>query len=121
MDRESRRRLDEYRREAGPIESNLIDELVEGELSRAEFIRRATVFGLSASVIGTALGALGEAPLAFAQSEVGRAGGRIRLAVIPPPTHGVDPILYFTQGDLTIGGIAGEFLTRATATLALKP
>ena len=121
MDRESRRHLDEFRREAGPVENTLIDELVDGELSRADFIRRATVFGLSSSVIGTALAALGEAPLAFAGSEAGRAGGRIRLAVIPPPTHGVDPILYFTQGDLTIGGIAGEFLTRATATLALKP
>ncbi len=121
MDRESRRRLDEYRREAGPIESNLIDELVEGELSRAEFLRRASIFGLSASAVGTALAALGEAPLAFARPEVGRAGGRIRLAVIPAPTSKDDPISYFTQGDLTIGGIAGEFLTRATATLALKP
>src|SRR6476661_3021942 len=89
MDREARRHLDEFRHEAGPIESTLIDEFVDGELSRADFIRRATVFGLSASVIGTVLGALGEAPLAFAGPEIGRAGGRIRLAVIPPPTHGV--------------------------------
>jgi peptide/nickel transport system substrate-binding protein len=120
MDREAKRRLEEFRREAGPIENNLIDELVEGELSRGEFLRRASIFGLSASAIGSALAALGEAPLAFARPEAGLAGGRIRLAVIPAPTSNVDPILYFTQGDLTIGGIAGEFLTRATPTLALK-
>ena len=36
MDRETRRKVEEYRHnEAGPIENNLIDELVGGELDRA--------------------------------------------------------------------------------------
>ena len=40
MDRETKRAIDEYRRsEAGPIENNLIDELVGGELDRHEFLR----------------------------------------------------------------------------------
>jgi peptide/nickel transport system substrate-binding protein len=121
MDRESRRHLDEFRREAGPVENTLIDELVDGELSRADFIRRATVFGLSASVIGTTLAALGEAPLAFAGSEAGQVGGRIRCAIIPPPAHGLDPHTYQEQGSLDVGGIAGEFLTRAAPNLSLKP
>ena len=35
MDREIRRRVEEYRHtEAGPIENNLIDELVGGDLDR---------------------------------------------------------------------------------------
>jgi peptide/nickel transport system substrate-binding protein len=121
MDRESRRHLEEFRREAGPVENTLIDEFVDGELSRADFIRRATVFGLSASVIGTALGALGEAPLAFAGSEAGQVGGRIRVAIIPPPATGLDPHTYREQGALDVGGIAGEFLTRAAPNLSLKP
>ena len=102
MDREARRHLDEFRHEAGPIENTLIDELVDGELSRADFIRRATVFGLSASVIGTALAALGEAPLAFAGSETGQAGGRLRVAITPPPAHGLDPHTYQEQGALDV-------------------
>jgi peptide/nickel transport system substrate-binding protein len=121
MDRESRRHLEEFRREAGPVENTLIDELVEGELSRADFLRRATVFGMSASVIGTVLGALGEAPLAFAGTEAGQAGGRLRVAIIPPPAHGLDPHTYQEQGSLDVGGIAGEFLTRAAPNLSLKP
>ena len=56
MDRESRRRFEEYRQEAGPVENNLIDELLDGEVDRGEFIRRGTMFGLSASVIGTCSG-----------------------------------------------------------------
>ena len=60
MDREARRRLEEYRRnEAGPIENTLIDEFAAGEFDRKELIRRAGIFGVSASVIGTLLGALG--------------------------------------------------------------
>ena len=55
MDRETRRLIEEFRRnEAGPIENNLIDELVGGELDRQEFLRRATMFGLSVGTIGHA-------------------------------------------------------------------
>ena len=42
MDRETKRLFEEFRRtEAGPIENNLIDELVAGDLDRQEFLRRA--------------------------------------------------------------------------------
>jgi peptide/nickel transport system substrate-binding protein len=122
MDREARRRLEEYRRnEAGPIENTLIDEFAAGEFDRKELIRRAGIFGVSASVIGTLLGALGEAPLAFAGTEAAKAGGRIRVGIIPPPAHGLDPYTYMDQGALETGGIAGEFLTRATQSLTLLP
>jgi peptide/nickel transport system substrate-binding protein len=122
MDRETRRRFEDYRRnEAGPIENTLLDELLDGEVDRKEFFRRAGVFGLSTSVIGAALAALGEAPLAFARPEAVKAGGRIRVAIIPPPAHGLDPHTYMDQGSLETGGIAGEFLTRATQSLTLAP
>ena len=121
MDRESERRFEEYRREAGPVENNLIDELLDGEVDRSEFIRRGTMVGLSASVIGTALAALGEAPLAFAKSSKGRAGGRIRVGCIPPPAHGLDPHTYADTGSLVTGNIAGEMLNRTTFRGTLVP
>src|SRR5438132_692690 len=44
MGKESRERLDQYRRsEAGEVENTLIDELVSGELDRSEFLRRPNV------------------------------------------------------------------------------
>src|SRR5437588_11366277 len=77
--------------------------------------------GLSASLIGTALAALGEAPLAFAKSSKGRAGGRIRVGCIPPPAHGLDPHTYADTGSLVTGNIAGEMLNRTTFRGTLVP
>jgi peptide/nickel transport system substrate-binding protein len=121
MDRETRRRFEAYRNEVGPIENTLIDELLDGEVDRREFFRRATLFGLSTGAIGAALAALGDAPLAFAGTERAKAGGRLRLAIIPPPVKSLDPQTYLDQGGLETGGIAGEFLTRATQSLTLLP
>ncbi|MER3461332.1 MAG: peptide ABC transporter substrate-binding protein, partial [candidate division GAL15 bacterium] len=39
----------------------------------------------------------------------------------PPPAKGLDPHTYADQGSLEVGGIAGEFLTRATQSLTLVP
>src|SRR5919109_5016698 len=99
MDRETRRRLEEFRRnEAGPVENALIDDLAAGELDRGEFLQRATMFGLSASAIGTALAAFGEAPVAFAGTRRGSVGGRLRVGCIPPPAHGLYPHTYADTG-----------------------
>jgi peptide/nickel transport system substrate-binding protein len=122
MDRETRRQLEHYRREeAGPVESALLDDLFDGEMDRGAFIRRASVFGLSTSMIAAALAAAGEAPLAFAAPTAAVAGGRLRLGCIPPPAHGLDPHTYADTGSLVTGNIAGEMLLRATNRLTVIP
>lgn len=121
MDRDEMRRIDEYRRAiAGPLENDLVDELAEGGISRQEFVRRATVLGLSLGVVGSALAAY-DAPLAFGAPAAARAGGRLRVAIIPPPTKEIEPHTFADQGGLETGSIAGEFLTRATQSLTLAP
>jgi len=53
MDRETRRRLEAYRKHtAGPVENTFIDEAVAGEMDRGELLRRGTMVGLSVPVIG---------------------------------------------------------------------
>ncbi len=122
MDRDSRRRFEEYRKlEAGPIENTLFDELADGEFDRAEFFQRATLLGLSATTIAAALRVFGQAPLAFAATEVGKAGGRLKVGIIPPPVSSLDPHTYKDTGGLQTGAITGEFLTRATQNLTLLP
>ena len=65
MNRDNMRGLDEYRlNHAGPLENDLIDVLAEGGMDRQDFIKRATVLGLSVGAIGAALGAY-DTPLAF--------------------------------------------------------
>jgi peptide/nickel transport system substrate-binding protein len=121
VDKEKRRRLDEYRLEqASEIDNAVIDELVDGVLDRSEFIRRATMFGVSVSVVGAALEALGHPSLALGAPAAPVAGGRLKVGIIPPPTT-TDPYTYADTGGLETGSIAGEFLVRATQSLTLLP
>jgi peptide/nickel transport system substrate-binding protein len=114
-------RLDQYRlSHAGPLENDLIDVLAAGEMDRQEFIKRATVLGLSVGAIGSALAAF-DTPLAFGAPTRAKAGGRLRLGITPPPVKEIEPHTFLDQGGLTTGGIGGEFLLRATQTLTLNP
>src|SRR6476659_5013375 len=120
MNRDNMRGLDEFRlNHAGPLENDLIDVLAEGGMDRQEFIKRATVLGLSVGAIGAALGAY-DTPLAFGATAARKVGGRIRVGITPPPTKEIEPHTFADQGGLETGGISGEFLTRATQSLTLK-
>jgi peptide/nickel transport system substrate-binding protein len=113
MDRETRRIIEEFRRsEAGPIENNLIDELVAGELDRQEFLRRGTMFGLSAGMLGallTYVGEAGAAPAVPQSFEAVKAGGTIRVGL--PVGGTLEPYLLNDGGALALSGIPGEYLT----------
>ncbi|HEX4746236.1 MAG TPA: ABC transporter substrate-binding protein [Gaiellaceae bacterium] len=112
MDRHTRRMVDEYRREAaGPLENNLIDELVNGDLDRQEFLQRATMFGLGAGTIGLLLRYMGEATPAFgATLDPVQQGGTIRVG-IPVFGASLEPYLLNEGGSLAFAGIPGEYLT----------
>jgi peptide/nickel transport system substrate-binding protein len=118
MNRDNMRRLDEYRSHSGPLENDLIDVLADGGIDRQEFIKRATVLGLSFGAIGSALAAF-DTPLAFGAPVAAKAGGRIRVGITPPPTKEIEPHTFADQGGLETGSINGEFLTRATQGLTL--
>jgi peptide/nickel transport system substrate-binding protein len=113
MDRETHRIIEEYRRsEAGPIENNLIDELVGGELDRGEFLRRGTMFGLSAGMLGALLTYVGEAgatPAAAHGFEAVQAGGTLRVGLTGGGS--LEPYLLNDGGALALAGIPGEYLT----------
>ncbi len=123
MDRETKRLVDEFRRnEAGPIENNLIDELVGGEVDRQEFLRRASVFGLGAGTIGLLLRYVGEADLAFgAPAAVAqKRGGTLRVGVTAFSSS-LEPYLLREAGSLALAGIPGEYLTFSNNALQVRP
>jgi peptide/nickel transport system substrate-binding protein len=120
MDRETRRMIEEFRREqAGPIENNLIDEWNAGMLDRGELLRRSAMFGLSASVIG---GLIGASPAAAAtrHREAVKAGGTLRVALLAP-TKPPEPSQVADEGGLGVISVVGEFLTFSDAHLTLRP
>ena len=113
MDRETRRQIEEYRRtEAGPLENNLIDELVDGELDRQEFLARATMFGLSVGDDGRAARATSVRQDAARRPRRRRvkAGGTIRVG-ITAFGGSLEPYLLNEGGSLAFAGIPGEYLT----------
>jgi peptide/nickel transport system substrate-binding protein len=122
MDRDTRRLIEEYRRdEAGPIENNLIDELVAGELDRQDFLRRAAMFGLGAGTIGALLRYVGEGDLAFGASLAPvKRGGTLRVGV-PTFASSLEPYRLRAAGSLGFAGIPGEYLTFSNNALQVKP
>jgi peptide/nickel transport system substrate-binding protein len=112
MDREWRKLVDGVRRR-GPIERTLLDEYFDVKYDRREFIRRATVFGLSAATIAAVLEACGTS------TSAGKVGGRLRVGIIPPPAHTIEPHTFADQGALETGSIAGEHLIRTAPGLQL--
>ncbi|HCG01656.1 MAG TPA: hypothetical protein DEV93_14050 [Chloroflexi bacterium] len=59
MDMDARRRLDEIRSGSSQLENSVIDELLAGRVSRRQFIRTATLFGMSFGVAAAVLEACG--------------------------------------------------------------
>src|ERR1700722_10905851 len=55
------RRLDAIRSDRSELENHYIDELLEGRLSRRQFVRQGAVAGMSAGLVGAILAACGGA------------------------------------------------------------
>jgi len=124
MDRDERKQLDDYRlNEAGELENALIDDFLTGEYTRGDFMRLATVLGLSATAVGAALGSMGYASPAHAASRAAAAkvGGRLRLGIVPGPAKPMEPNLFADHGTLATGSICGEFLNQTNPDLSLSP
>jgi peptide/nickel transport system substrate-binding protein len=103
--------LDRVRARSGELPNHLIDELAAGRLDRREFLRRASVAGLSASAAGMILAACGGANSSGASSSaVGRSkpGGTLRVAQ-QVPAAAVNP-LTLSAGGLNLLAQTGEYL-----------
>ncbi len=98
---------------------HLLEELRAGRLTRREFIRSATVVGLSLSSIATLLG-LGRSQEVFAQAPPIKRGGILRVALVPP-TAAVDPVTMFDAGAIAVVQQVAEYLVWAENDLRIRP
>src|ERR1700758_68041 len=121
------RRLGRLRQGQGEIANHIIDEFAAGRLSRRDFIRRATVVGIAAPVLGSILEACSSsstssAPAAGTSSPAaaGKAGAVIKAGIITP-TGAINPVTVADQGGLDMLGQTGEYLILSGQTLNLKP
>src|SRR5206468_3382203 len=94
---------------------------------RRDFIRRASVVGISAPLAGSILAACSSSsssssPAAGSSSATGagKAGAVIKAGVVTP-TGAINPVTVADQGGLDMLGQTGEYLCLSTQTLTLKP
>jgi peptide/nickel transport system substrate-binding protein len=121
------RRLGRLRQDQGEIANHIIDEFAAGRLSRRDFVRRATVVGVSAPLLGSILAACGSSSSSGTSSSSsssstakGAPGAVIRVG-ITTPTAAINPVTVADQGGLDMLAQTGEYLCLSGQTLNLTP
>ncbi|MDG4900294.1 MULTISPECIES: ABC transporter substrate-binding protein [unclassified Mesorhizobium] len=112
--------LDLIRRNRTPLENHLIDGLIDGRVSRRDFVRHGSLLGLSLPLlgrIGMAAGFGGAPSLARAQ---GAPGATIRVGS-SVPAAAIDPVTIADAGGLLVMQQVAEFLCVDGPDLVLKP
>jgi peptide/nickel transport system substrate-binding protein len=119
-----RSRLGRLRQDQGEIANHIIDEFAAGRLTRRDFIRRATVVGISVPALGSILAACGSSASTSssgATSTASGAPGATIKAGIVTPTASINPVTVADQGGLDMLAQTGEYLCLSTQGLTLKP
>jgi peptide/nickel transport system substrate-binding protein len=122
---ETQRRVEEIRKQSSELENHIIDQLIEGKITRRDFVRRGTVVGMSIpllSFIAAACGGANETATGASGTSGGAAkpGGALRTATISPAAA-LDPLTVADEGGLMVLGQSGEYLTWTNDKLELEP
>ncbi len=122
------RRLGHLRQGQGEIANHIIDEFAAGRLSRRDFIRRASVVGISAPLLGSILAACSSSSSSPSSStssstsaSAGGTPGAVIKAGIQTPAAAINPVTVADQGGLDMLAQTGEYLVLSDQTLTLKP
>jgi len=115
-----------YAREYG---EHLVEQVLKGRMTRRQLLVRASVFGLSATVVGQLLAACGSSGGGGASPSAAASGaalppvvtGGTLKAVIPPPLKSLDPVTIYDQGGIVLVYQVAEYLIDLSNTNALKP
>jgi peptide/nickel transport system substrate-binding protein len=117
------RRLDPIRRSVNPVQLDLVEQFARGNITRRQFIKRATVVGLSMASVSTIIAACGGGTTSAAPSAsgaapsdgaattaptTGPAGGVMRVAIQRPVS--VDPVAMQDLGGYGMVAQSFEFL-----------
>ena len=114
------RRLDAIREDRSEIENHYIDALVDGHISRRQFVQKGAVLGLSAGVMGAVLAACGSANKTGASasstassttSAAAVKGGTLKFGS-QVPAASINPLTIADVGGLNMICQTGEFLAR---------
>ena len=124
---ETQRRVDEIRKESTELENHIIDQFIEGKMTRRDLMRRGTVVGMSIPLLSFIAAACGGGNDSASTGTGGgtatgevTAGGNVRVALIQPTTA-PNPLLVQDEGGAGLLGSTGEFLSFSNSDLELEP
>jgi peptide/nickel transport system substrate-binding protein len=124
---ETQRRVDEIRKESTELENHIIDQFIEGKMTRRDLMRRGTVVGMSTPLLSFIAAACGGGNDSASTGTGGgtatgevAAGGNVRVALIQPTTA-PNPLLVQDEGGAGLLGSTGEFLSFSNSDLELEP
>src|SRR5664280_486358 len=108
---------------------HLVEEVLNGHMTRRQLLVRASVFGLSATAIAQLLAACGSSGGTSASPSAAASGsalpavvtGGTLKAVIPPPLKTLDPVTIYDQGGIVLVYQIAEYLIDLDNKNALKP
>lgn len=115
----NRRLLDALRRGRSAYENHLIDGLVDGRVSRREFLRHGSVLGLSMPLMGRILGVAGMG-LGASALPARAAGGTLRVAQTVPAAS-IDPVQIADGGGITVLSQVAENLVLSASDFTARP
>jgi peptide/nickel transport system substrate-binding protein len=110
--------IENYRRSAGELENELIDEYRAGTMTRGDLIRRGSVLGISLPFLGLLSGVPMAAAAPVAPSRA--SAGTIRIGHISVDGS-LEPPLLQSLGALGVSHLAGEQLVYADKNAVLRP
>ena len=123
---DTQRRVDEIRKDSSELENHIIDQFIEGKITRRDFVRRGTVVGMSIPFLSFIAAACGGGNETAGTTGGGTAtgnvkqGGNVRVALLQPATA-PNPIIVKDEGGAGLIGSTGEFLSFSNQKLELEP
>ena len=110
----------DVRRELG---EHLVEEVLQGRMTRRQLMVRASVFGLSATAIGSLLAACGSSSpstSASASAAAPKTGGTMRVTMVPP-VGSPNPVTMYDAGSIAVVQQVCEYLVWVENDLSLRP
>ncbi len=114
--------LDAIRAHASPLDNALIDELLAGRIARREFLRYASVLGLSAPLLSALAPRAAQAagPAGGSLAGGSPAGGTVTVGMTVP-AGSIDPLTVADTGGVCMLSQTGEYLALSDPDLRLRP
>ncbi|MSO47718.1 MAG: ABC transporter substrate-binding protein [Thermoleophilia bacterium] len=127
--------LDPFRKQADPLQLDLVESFAKGKINRRHFIQRGTVLGLSLASISAIVAACGgsssdgggasvetaEGAISEATTAAAVAGGKMIWGMSKLGSEGINPVTMIDLVTYNVTAQVFEYLVRSASDLSVQP